>query len=265
MQRDSASSSTVTTDQIVYGALPLTTINEPECRAIAITSINGSATLSGVSGPMGDQTDADLLIQLRGWADAIVVGAETARKENYGPVVLPHGIKNQRQKLGRCGLPKLTLLSKSLYFDFSSELFSPDLPLELSPLVITQQPANTSEQWDQRLQKLIDVGVEVIVAPTSTNPLKIAFDALHARRLKKISIEGGPSVYRQALSLGIVDRLHLTIAPNIICPVESPLFGKISDDSFTTRLVLEMLSSSPNGLIFLRYKVIRDTLGNPTQ
>lgn len=81
MQRDSASSSTVTTEQIVYGALPLTTINEPECRAIAITSINGSATLSGVSGPMGDQTDADLLIQLRGWADAIVVGAETARKE----------------------------------------------------------------------------------------------------------------------------------------------------------------------------------------
>ncbi|MEL6050452.1 hypothetical protein QVH36_02190 [Corynebacterium rouxii] len=91
MQRDSTFSNTEAIERIVYSALPATTIDEPECRAIAITSINGSATLSGVSGSLGDQTDAELLIQLlqlRGWADAIIVSAETARKEKYGPARL---------------------------------------------------------------------------------------------------------------------------------------------------------------------------------
>ncbi|MDO5670889.1 MAG: dihydrofolate reductase family protein [Corynebacterium sp.] len=57
--------------------------DQPEVRAIAVTSLTGSLTLDGVSGGLGNDLDRELLLALRDWADVVVVGAATVRAEGY--------------------------------------------------------------------------------------------------------------------------------------------------------------------------------------
>lgn len=53
-----------------------------------IFSADGAAAFGGRAGPLSCPTDQRLLKILRGLADVVLVGAGTARAENYGPVVL---------------------------------------------------------------------------------------------------------------------------------------------------------------------------------
>ena len=63
-----------------------------------IYSADDAAVFGGRAGPLSSQTDQQLLKILRGFADVVLVGAATARAENYGPVQLsdthtPNGSK----------------------------------------------------------------------------------------------------------------------------------------------------------------------------
>ncbi|ETB24599.1 hypothetical protein O983_13245, partial [Mycobacterium avium 09-5983] len=55
-------------------------------RANMIFSADGAAAFGGRAGPLSCRTDQRLLRILRGLADVVLVGAGTARAENYGPV-----------------------------------------------------------------------------------------------------------------------------------------------------------------------------------
>jgi len=57
--------------------------DQPEVRAVAISSLTGSLTLDGVSGGLGNELDRQLLLALRDWADVVLVGAGTVRAEGY--------------------------------------------------------------------------------------------------------------------------------------------------------------------------------------
>ncbi|GAB3700534.1 dihydrofolate reductase family protein [Corynebacterium nasicanis] len=57
--------------------------DQPEVRAIAVSSLTGSLTLDGTSGALGNELDRALLLALRDWADVVLVGAETVRAEGY--------------------------------------------------------------------------------------------------------------------------------------------------------------------------------------
>ena len=57
-------------------------------RANMIFSADGAAAFGGRAGPLSCPVDQQLLEILRGFADVVLVGAGTARAENYGPVRL---------------------------------------------------------------------------------------------------------------------------------------------------------------------------------
>ncbi len=44
-----------------------------------------------MAGPLSNETDQNLLLTLRGYADVVLVGAGTVRAEGYGPVRLTTG------------------------------------------------------------------------------------------------------------------------------------------------------------------------------
>ncbi|WP_052097704.1 hypothetical protein [Corynebacterium camporealensis] len=52
-------------------------------RAVSVGTINGSATIDGTSGPLGNDNDTKLMQALRDWADVVMVGAGTFMKEQY--------------------------------------------------------------------------------------------------------------------------------------------------------------------------------------
>jgi len=62
----------------------------PWLRANMVTSLDGAATgADGRSGTVNNAADQRVFHELRASADAIVVGAGTARAEEYGPAVSP--------------------------------------------------------------------------------------------------------------------------------------------------------------------------------
>ena len=47
-------------------------------------TVDGRATIGGVSGPIGSETDTAMLVGLRARFDAVMIGAGTMRAERYG-------------------------------------------------------------------------------------------------------------------------------------------------------------------------------------
>ncbi|PRC60858.1 hypothetical protein C6A85_15455, partial [Mycobacterium sp. ITM-2017-0098] len=60
----------------------------PGLRANMIFSADGAAAFQGRAGPLSAPADYQLLLALRAYADVVLVGAGTARAENYGPARL---------------------------------------------------------------------------------------------------------------------------------------------------------------------------------
>jgi len=54
-----------------------------------IGTVDGATSLGGVSGPLGNPTDQQVLRLVRRAADAVVVGAATVRSERYRPLAAP--------------------------------------------------------------------------------------------------------------------------------------------------------------------------------
>jgi len=49
-------------------------------------TVDGRATIGGVSGPIGSTTDTEMLVGLRTRFDAVMIGAGTMRAERYGEI-----------------------------------------------------------------------------------------------------------------------------------------------------------------------------------
>ena len=50
------------------------------------TTLDGRATIGGVSGPIGSDSDTEMLSRLRTCFDAVMIGAGTMRAERYGEI-----------------------------------------------------------------------------------------------------------------------------------------------------------------------------------
>jgi riboflavin biosynthesis pyrimidine reductase len=64
--------------------------NPPEDRPFVAmnfaATVDGRATIGGVSGPIGSETDTAMLVGLRARFDAVMIGAGTKRVEGYGKI-----------------------------------------------------------------------------------------------------------------------------------------------------------------------------------
>src|SRR6478736_602542 len=65
-------------------------------------TVDGRASIGGVSGPIGSSADTEMLAGLRTRFDAVMIGAGTMRAERYGRVV---GSREKRERRERIGLP----------------------------------------------------------------------------------------------------------------------------------------------------------------
>src|SRR5215218_3848825 len=63
-------------------------------------TVDGRATIAGVSGPIGSDTDTAMLVGLRGRFDAVMIGAGTMRAERYGRLASKRETRERRERLG---------------------------------------------------------------------------------------------------------------------------------------------------------------------
>lgn len=175
-------------------------------RANFIASIDGAATRDGLSGGLGDAADRRMFDLLRYEADVVLVGAGTLRDEQYDGLRVSADAVAWRTARGLPPHPVLALVSRSLALDPASPLFA-DAPVRPIVYAVGSAPQGRREALD-RVADVVEVG-------ESDADLRRIRDDLAARGLRRIHSEGGPHLFGALLAAGLVDALHLTLAPTL--------------------------------------------------
>ncbi|MCV7413488.1 pyrimidine reductase family protein [Mycobacterium florentinum] len=173
-------------------------------RVNMIFSADGAAVFGGRAGPLSGQTDQQLLKILRGFADVVLVGAATARAENYGPVQLSDAQQAERNRGGRSKPPPVAVISRSGVLP-TRLVSDPSQP----PLLVT---CAESAVWHNRNS---DQRCGVLVAGEETVDVARAVALLRAHGLTRILCEGGPTLLDELVDADVVVEVCVTLAPKL--------------------------------------------------
>ncbi|KQU47726.1 5-amino-6-(5-phosphoribosylamino)uracil reductase [Rhodococcus sp. Leaf278] len=183
-------------------------LGRPWIRTNFVASIDGSVTADGKSAGLGTPADGRLFGILRELCDAVLVGAGTARAENYGGVSLSAEVKARRVANGLAPIPTIVVVTASGSIDSDSRLVT---DAEVQPVVLTSAAADSSKV--AALRSAGAMVIEVAGESVSTDDIVETLDNLGFRR---ILCEGGPGLFGQLASDGAADDLCLTISPMLV-------------------------------------------------
>lgn len=209
-----------------------------------ITSLDGAVSVDGLSGGLGGPADKVVFRSLRGLADVILVGAGTARAENYGPPDADQDTRLRRLARRQAPTPVLALVTRSASLDPTAAMFT---EAEQRPLVYVARSTDPA-----RLDALAPVA-DVVDASSPTgdgvDPAVVMRD-LGARGHRVVLAEGGPSLNGDLVAAGVVDELCLTVSPLLV----GGDAGRIvkSATASPSRLSLARVLAGDD-LLFLRY------------
>jgi len=166
------------------------------------TTLDGRATIGGVSGPIGSETDTAMLAGLRNRFDAVMIGAGTMRAERYGRLAARPETRERREQLGLPPEPLMVLISGRLDLPWDAPLFTDGGRV----LIFTASEAEPPET---------ETNVEVVRHEGHVD-LTAAMAHLHDEHgIRALLCEGGPRLHAQLQAEGLVDELFLTIAPKL--------------------------------------------------
>lgn len=167
------------------------------------TTVDGRATIGGVSGPIGSATDTEMLGRLRTRFDAVMIGAGTMRAERYGPLPNNPERRAERERLGLSPDPMLVIVSGRLDLPWDAKAFSDGTGEVLIFTASEAEPPETATP------------VKLIRHEGFVNVVE-ALHQLHADfGIQALICEGGPGLHNQLEGAGCVDDLFLTIAPKL--------------------------------------------------
>jgi len=171
-----------------------------------IQSADGAAVVDGRSGGLGGEGDRQVFRAVRGVADAILVGAVTARAERYGAVQCTEEIQAARLERGQRAQPRLAIVSGSLDLPADLPLFDgPD-----KPMVVTDGSAPAG------MRSVMARRAEIITAGDGRLDFDTALRALRKRGVEVLLCEGGPTLNGLLLRNGLVDELCVSLSPLLV-------------------------------------------------
>lgn len=213
-------------------------------RAVFVASVDGAATIAGHAGGLGNDIDKQLFAFNRASADVILVGAGTARTEDYGPAEDDPQWRQLRE--GRSPTAPMAVVSGSLSLDFSAPLFT-EAPESATTILITC--ADAPEQARAQAAEV----AEVIVAGQSSVDLGAAIAELRSRGFDRIVCEGGPQLFTELVEAGGVDELCLTRSPTLVAGTETRILRGTQFDP-PVELELTSLFGTDDGFLYLLYR-----------
>ena len=167
----------------------------PHLRAGFVVSVDGAVAVDGRSGGLASPTDKAAFRALRTVADAVLVGAGTARIEDYRPVLHRPAAAAWRAGHGRSAQTPLVVVSRRGDLATNARLHA-------GPVILA-----------------VPEGVAVPPGPAdvirTVDPAELVA-ALHERGLTRLLCEGGPTLLTSFLQAGVVDELCLTTAPKAV-------------------------------------------------
>src|SRR5215218_1121035 len=88
------------------------------------TTLDGRAAIDGRSGPIGSETDTEMLQRLRTRVDAVMIGAGTMRAERYGRIVSDPQLRAYRERTGLAHDPLAVIVSNRFQLPWDAPLFT---------------------------------------------------------------------------------------------------------------------------------------------
>lgn len=162
---------------------------------------------------LSNAEDFDRVDQVRAESDAILIGAETIRVDNPRLIVKSTERRAERTAHGKPEYPiKITvtrtgnLAPESRFWHHGGE-----------KVVYTVDTAQAL------LKERLD-GLAEIVSLGSRVDFSALLDDLGRRGVQQLVVEGGGSIHTAFLSAGLVDEIHLAIAPLVVGDRDAPRF-----------------------------------------
>jgi len=143
---------------------------------------------------------------LRGFVDVILVGAGTARAENYGPVRLTASQQARRHDEGRGAPPPIAVISRT--GTLPARLFGdPEQP----PILVTcaRAPARRDPDTDTDHRR------RVLVAGDESVDVPGAVALLRQAGMARVLCEGGPTLLDALVEADAVAEICVTLAPKL--------------------------------------------------
>lgn len=183
--------------------------DRPRVRVSLVTSLDGAVELDGLSRGLSNEVDQQVLALLRAETDALLVGANTLRRERYRGLRVSASAQQWRRAHDLPDHPTLVIASASLDLDPASPVFT-EAPVR--PVVLTHADAPVS-RW-RLVERFCDI---VGLGDIETN-LVSGLAELRRRGLGQILCEGGPHLFGAMLAANLVDELCLTVSPLLAGP-----------------------------------------------
>ena len=214
-------------------------------RGNAISSVDGGATTGGTSGGLGGEGDRRLFRVLRELADVIVVGAGTARAENYAGAQMSLAQRRNRQHRGQDEIPPIALVTRSARLEHDLPVFT---RTEVPPLVLTCSDAVADAR--SRLGGAAEV-LDCSGADPGEVDAAAALAALAERRLVRVLTEGGPTLLGTFVEHELLDEMCLTFAPVLVGGDAKRVTAGTGD--VLTRMRRAHLIADADGYLYARY------------
>lgn len=171
-------------------------------------------TASGDRLLLSNDADFDRVDAVRAECDAILVGAGTVRQDNPRLLVRSPARREARVARGLSPTPvKVTVTGKGK-LDPSAAFF---VTGEVDKLVYC-----ASSSVDETRDRLGQVAT-VVDGGDPVDLRRVVAD-LHDRGIGRLMVEGGGTIHTQFLTAGLVDELHLVIAPFFVGDSRAPRF-----------------------------------------
>lgn len=167
-----------------------------------VASVDGATAVDGGASGLNDPDDRALFLALRAVADVVMMGAQTVRSENLGPMRMRKEFMEHRASAGIEGLPRLVILSRSLNLEPDHRVFSDQ---SRRPTILTGLDADPD-----RLAALRDVADVAQLEKLDGHGIVGALSDASV-----ILCEGGPTVNSQLAAADLVDEVDVTLAPLI--------------------------------------------------
>ncbi|MFC0505612.1 RibD family protein [Micromonospora costi] len=179
---------------------------------------------TSIDGYIDDNTDQRLLLsndddldrvdEVRASCDAILVGAETVRRDDPRLLVRSPRRRDERVARGEAASPAKVTVTARGDLDPAARFFTTG---EADRLVYCASGAlEKTRERVGRLATVVDAGEPVDLGAVLAD--------LDGRGVRRLMVEGGGTVHAQFLAAGFADELHLVVAPFFVGDCRAPRF-----------------------------------------
>ncbi len=216
---------------------------------VAITADGKTDTVARQGAKISSPQDAERVDALRAASDAVMVGGRTLLGDDPRLTVKSEARRAARRARGLPENPAKVGVVTQATLKPDSRFLSAG-PAQILLYTTAQTPA-------AQLEALRARGVRVVLAGEQRVDLTAVLADLRRQGIHRLMVEGGGTLNAALLTLGLVDELHLYLAPLIVGGANAPTFvdGPGLAQAEALHLALREVQALPEGGILIHYQL----------